>query len=111
MRKLLRLVAALVSVAVFASLAVGCNTNVSAVPAADTQQAATGEQAAPAPAPALLPPDAFAITIESIGHWHIFNAKKLQFLVKEAASGQGKAGPISSSRSHAAAPRRSLSAV
>ncbi|MBI2860740.1 MAG: hypothetical protein HYX91_04450 [Chloroflexi bacterium] len=55
---------------------------------------------APAPAPAppppqaapLLAPDAFAIKMEPLGHWHVLKPKKLVYTVLDTATSQGKAG-------------------
>jgi hypothetical protein len=43
-------------------------------------------------APELLAPDAFAITMEPAGHWHVFSPKTLLFNITDAASGEGVAG-------------------
>lgn len=66
-----------------------------------TQPAASSAPAAVAPAvqaaapevetASPLAPDTFYISVEPIGHWHVFATKKLLFTVKETASDAGKA--------------------
>lgn len=55
--------------------------------------AACGQEEAPAEEEAAeLGPDAYAITMESPGHWHVFGPKTLVFNVTDEASGNGVAG-------------------
>ena len=59
-----------------------------------TQSAASAPTAASAPEAhgSHLAPDAFAISLEDPGHWHVLRSKKLLFKVTDTASGQGVAG-------------------
>lgn len=66
-----------------------------AVPSEPTATPAPAEAVAEAAAPETgshLAPDAFYISVEPIGHWHVFATKKLLFTVTETASNAGKTG-------------------